>query len=128
MDGVEILLKELRSLYTEDKLKEIEDIYKAIKISKKKGEKGEIEVLFTEEGKLKYLLLELDEVSQLRNAIFECLAQASYHKEESRKKIIDSKELCLVLHSLTDSHYKILLSDLNLILSLSRAQKTTKTC
>ena len=68
----------------------------------------------------------MDEVSEYRNSILECLAQASFHKEESRKKIIDSKEIYLILHSLNDFHYKILLSDLNLILSLSRSQKATK--
>lgn len=68
----------------------------------------------------------MDEVSQYRRAILECLSQASNYKEESRKKIIDSKELCLILHSLNDHYYKILISDLNLILSLSRAQKATK--
>ena len=50
LDGIEIMLKELRSLYTEDKIKEIEDLYKSIKSNKKKSEKNENEIIFTEEG------------------------------------------------------------------------------
>jgi hypothetical protein len=68
----------------------------------------------------------VEEVSIYRKAIFECLAQASNNKEESRKKVIESKELCLILHSLSDSHYKVLIADLSLILSLSRTQKAMK--
>lgn len=125
LDGVEIMLKELRSLYTEDKLKEIEDYYKGVKTNKKKNDKIENEIIFTEEGIFKHKI-EMDEVSKYRNVLFDCLSQASNLKEESRKKIIDAKELHLILHGLNDSYYKILVSDLNLILSLSRAQKATK--
>ncbi len=50
LDGIEVLLKELRSLYTEDKSKEIEETYKALKNNKKKNDRPEITVIFSEES------------------------------------------------------------------------------
>jgi hypothetical protein len=68
----------------------------------------------------------LDENSEFRRTLIECLATASSAKEDCRKKIIESKELNIILFSLDESQQKILLSSANLILSLSRAHISVK--
>ena len=50
LDGIEIMLRELRILYTDDKLKEIEEYYKGVKSNKKKNDKMETDIIFNEEG------------------------------------------------------------------------------
>ncbi len=56
----------------------------------------------------------------------EALAAASSQKEESRKKIIDSKEFNLMISLLDNSNIKLVQAASNLILSLSRAQISIK--
>jgi len=54
------------------------------------------------------------------------LASSSSQNEEARKKIIDSKELNLLMSSLEDTSLKLVHSTANLILSLSRAKISIK--
>jgi hypothetical protein len=58
--------------------------------------------------------------------LLDCLAAASGQKEESRRKIIEAKELNIILYSLEDRHNKIIQSAANLVLSLSRAHISVK--
>jgi hypothetical protein len=69
---------------------------------------------------------ELDEINEYKRAIMDCLAAASSQKEESRKKIIESREVNIILYSLEDKQNKIILSAANLLLSLSRAHLSCK--
>ena len=59
-------------------------------------------------------------------AILDCLASSSSSKEESRRKIIESKELNIILYSLEDNNSKIIQSSANVILSMSRAHLSAK--
>ena len=68
----------------------------------------------------------MDENGKYKIVILECLASSSSVKEESRRKIIDSKELNIILYSLEDNNSKIVQSSANVILSLSRAHLSAK--
>lgn len=133
IEGLDIILKELRSLFSDEKLKEFEEHAKIIKNAKSK--KSEKVFLLEKEDDINSLnnhnsnfdsFHSLDEMGEYRRALLECLASSSSQKEESRKRIIESKELNIVFSSLEEPNPKILLSTANLILSLSRAHISIK--
>jgi hypothetical protein len=54
------------------------------------------------------------------------MANASSQKEESRKKIIETKELPLILYNLEHGETPIIIATANIILSISRAHMSVK--
>jgi hypothetical protein len=128
LDGIDQLLKELRSLFTEEKLKEMEDYTKQLKSNKNK----KIDKMEKEEENINNFNSSiqsdiLEESLEYRGSILECLASCCSLKEDCRKKVIESKELNIILYSLeSENQNKILLRAANLILSLSRAHISVK--
>jgi hypothetical protein len=126
IDGVETLLAKLRALYSEEKLKEIDEFAKNLKSNKsKKGEK----FFSHDDNNISLQNIEkniIDENLEYKRCILDCLASVSSSKEETRKKIIESKEFNIILYSLDETNPKILLSSASLILSLSRAHMILK--
>ena len=120
IEGVDILLKEFKSLFSEEKVKEIEDLFKRNK--DRKSEKVIFEDFDTSKVGIKtYYKGKSDEQTELKINLIECLAASSTNKEDSRKKIVESKEMILILSLLEDNSKPILLlSALKLILTLSR--------
>jgi hypothetical protein len=69
-------------------------------------------------------VLSLDEENEYKKSLIDCLVVAASEKEELRKKIIESKEITIVINlllSYEDLNPKLVLSNANLIFSLSRA-------
>ena len=142
LDGIETVLKELRMTYSDEKIKEIEESIKSIKNNKNKKSDKEKSSFFEKEDEticnlgsvnnnsnftsLNETIYELDETGEYRASILECLSSAASIKEESRRKIIESKELSIVLKLLDESNSKLLLSTARAILSLSRAHISFK--
>jgi hypothetical protein len=63
---------------------------------------------------------------EYKRTIFEALAAGCGSKDESRKKIVESKEINIIITSLEDTNTKILLAVANLLLSLSRSPTSIK--
>ena len=146
LDGVDSALRELKSTYTEEKLKEIEDSLKSIKTSKNKKSEREKVFILEKDDESNYLSLsnnssskmlssqvfnvehyvDLDQTSEYRRSILDCLSSAASMKEDSRRRIIESKELSLILRLLDETSSKMLLSTARTILSLSRAHLSFK--
>jgi hypothetical protein len=130
LDGVEILLKELKSAFTEEKIKEMDEHMKTVKMSRakkservfllEKDETQKIICISTTEGNT------LDELDEYKRSILDAMANVSSSHEECRKKITESKEMSIVLYLIEDSNPKIILACANLILSLSRSHLSVK--
>jgi hypothetical protein len=126
IEGLEVLLKELKSLHSDEKIREIEETIKSWKSNRNKRGWAAEDQLVLDSILNSNLANELDEVLEYKRALMDCLAAASSQKEDSRKKIIESKEVNIILYSLEDKHNKIILSAANLLLSLSRAHLSCK--
>lgn len=136
LDGIDTMLKEMKALFSEEKIKEIDENVKNLKNSKtKKSER----LFMCEKDDDNYgnsnlnnsmtdptTSSSLDDTNEYKRILLDCLASASGIKEDSRRKIIESKELNIILYCLDDSHPKIILAASNLILSLSRAHVSIK--
>ncbi len=118
-EGIEILLKELRDTFTESKIKEMEDHAKSIKQDKSKR-------IPEEDTRMTSETYGLDELGEYRRSLIDALASASCLYEDSRKKIIESKEMTIFYSLLEDTQVKYILCTSNLMLSLSRAHHSVK--
>ncbi len=129
INGIELLFKELHSLYSENQLKEIDDKVKALKANKTKNANSDkIFLLEKDEDAIISNDSSLDINTEYKRSLIECLSCSSSLKEESRKKIIDSKEIKIILNILSDpsNPSKLILSCALLVLSLSRGHLTIK--
>jgi len=120
------VLKEFRSCFSEDKIKEMEDAVKNWKSKKeiKKHEGNNKENCKKTLYNLYNLVTIIDEANEYKKSLIDCLVVAASDKDELRKKIIESKEIILIINlllSYEELNSKIVLSNANLIFSLSRA-------
>lgn len=127
LNGIELLFKELHSLYSESQLKEIDEKLKTLKANKIKNS-DKIFLLEKDEDTIISNDTSLDINTEYKRTLIECLSCASSLKEESRKKIIDSKEIKIILNIIAEpsNPSKLILSCALLILSLSRGHLTIK--
>lgn len=130
LDGVEILLKELKSAFTEEKIKEMDEHMKTVKMNRTK--KGDRVFLLEKDETQKNISLtsnegnSLDELEEYKRSILDAMANVCSSHEECRKKITESKEMSIVLYLIEESNTKIILACANLVLSLSRSHISVK--
>lgn len=130
LDGVEILLKELKSAFTEEKIKEMDEHMKTVKMNRSK--KGDRVFLLEKDETQKTISLtsndgnSLDELEEYKRSILDAMANICSSHEECRKKITESKEMSIVLYLIEESNTKIILACANLVLSLSRSHISVK--
>lgn len=121
LDGIDIFLKDLRGLFTSEKIKEFEEAMKNLKNKRKRSETKEDDHCMSTSLDATH-----SDTDEYKRSILDVLAACSANKEESRRKIIDSKELCIMLSQLEEINSKIVLASANLMLSLSRANDSSK--
>lgn len=127
LQGIEMLTNEFSSLFSMDKLKEVNEKIKTLKANRaKKSDK--IFLLEKEEDTIIANDIVPDLQTEYKCALIDCLANASSLKEESRKKIAEGSEIKIIIDILSDpsNPSKLLLAAAMLILSLSRGHLTIK--
>lgn len=127
LQGIEMLTNEFSSLFSEEKLKDVDEKIKTLKANRsKKADK--IFVLEKEDDTIIANDVVPDLQTEYKCALIDCLASASCLKEESRKKIAEGKEIKIIVDIISDTSNpsKLLLAAALLILSLSRGHITVK--
>lgn len=133
LDYIEFTIKELRSLFLEETIKNSEEIIKGYKENKQK-EKELFEIQFEIENLINdsnLLEVNFSNIILLYKAsLINLLSFASSENELSRKKIIESKEILFILEVLNIKDKKINIEMIyavsKLILSLSRVNSLFK--